>query len=469
MAQGSPQGQTDQTPAPGAAAVDIGLLLNNGPFTPLQKALVALTALSVLFDGFDTVLIGLAIPRIAKDWHVARGAFAPAVAAGLFGMCVGSACLGWFADRFGRRRALIGSVLLFGIATCLVSLAPNIFTIGLLRFFAGFGIGGAIPCSTTMTAELTPWRSRTLAVTATIVCVPLGGMVAGLAATAILPTHGWRTLFLVGGLLPIALSLGLLAALPESPRFLARHSARWPELTRLLARMGRPTAAETSYCDAAEQIVEPQKGFGALFSAEYLRDTLALWCAFFMCLLTVYSAFSWLPTMLVSAGLSGTIASSGLTAYNLGGVFGALLCAAAIARFGSRWAMLACCAGAALSALALRTIPLAHHTGLVLTGLGIHGFFVNAVQSTLYALIAYVYPTEIRARGSASAPAVGRLGAVLSGFLGAWVIAAGGPSGFLLMLAVAMLLVFAAIASVRRHIPWAGSDETEQEAAPVSG
>ena len=76
------------------------------------------------------------------------------------------------------RWAVIGSVLVFGAATCGISSAPGIVTIAVLRFIAGLGIGGALPSSTTMTAEFTPARRRTLAVTATIVCVPLGGMVA---------------------------------------------------------------------------------------------------------------------------------------------------------------------------------------------------------------------------------------------------------------------------------------------------
>jgi AAHS family 4-hydroxybenzoate transporter-like MFS transporter len=245
----------------------------------------------------------------------------------------------------------------------------------------------------------------------------------------------------------------LIFSLPESPRFLARRPERWRELSRLLERMLRPTEAEATFSDQAEQKVEVRKGFAALFSRELVRDSLALWCAFFMCLLTVYSAFSWLPTMLVSAGLSGAVASSGLTAYNLGGVLGAIGCALAITRFGSRWPLLTCCAGAAASAFGLRYLDFPNHTMLLIFGLGVHGLFVNAVQSTMFALCAYVYPTAIRATGAASGLAFGRLGAVLSGLLGAEVIAAGGSSSFLWMLGGAMLLVLVALASVRHHIP----------------
>jgi AAHS family 4-hydroxybenzoate transporter-like MFS transporter len=436
-----------------ASAIDVGQLLDEGSFTTFQKIAVLLAALSIVMDGFDGQLIGFAIPVIIKEWGVTRGAFAPVVAAGLIGMAIGSACAGLFADRFGRRWAVIGSVIVFGIATCAIGLAPDLLTIGGLRFVAGLGIGGALPTSTTTTAEFTPLRVRTLAVTATIVCVPLGGMLAGLFASVVLPAHGWRALFFIGGALPLILSLLLLLGLPESPRFLVRRPARWPELSHLLARMSRPSPANAAFCDRVEQGVEQRKGIAALFEATLARDTVVIWCAFFMCLLAVYSAFSWLPTMLASEGLDVAVAASGLTAYNMGGVFGALFCAVAIARFGSRWPLLACCAGGAVSALFLQQFGARDHTSLFIAGLGVHGLFVNAVQSTMFALCAYVYPTAVRATGTASALAFGRFGAILSAFAGAAVITSGGASAYLMMLGGAMILVFVALAAVRRHIP----------------
>ncbi|MBS0542932.1 MAG: MFS transporter, partial [Proteobacteria bacterium] len=382
-----------------------------------------------------------------------RTAFAPAVAAGLVGMAVGSASAGLVADRIGRRLVLVASVFLFGAATCAIGFAPDVATIAALRFVAGLGIGGALPSASTMTAEFTPAHRRTLAVTATIVCYPLGGMLAGLFATAILPLLGWRGLFWIGGALPVAYSMLLLTALPESPRYLARRQPRWPELRRLLARMARPARPDTAFVDAVEQVAEQRAGFGSLFEASRVRDTLAIWGGFFMVMLATYSAFSWLPTMLAAEGLPMTLASSGLTAYNLGGVLGALGCALAITRFGSRRALIVCCIGAALSAFALKGIDIAQNTSWLMLGLGLHGMFVNAVQAPMYALCAYVYPTIVRATGTASALSFGRLGAILSSFAGAAVITAGGASAYLSLLGFAMVFALVALAIVKRHIP----------------
>jgi AAHS family 4-hydroxybenzoate transporter-like MFS transporter len=432
--------------------IDVGRMLDDGSLSILQKRIIALAAVSVIFDGLGSQLIGFAIPRMASEWQIALGAFAPAVSSGLFGMSCGSACAGVLADRLGRRWTVIGSVLLFGFATCAVSLANSVTSVAWLRCIAGFGIGGALPVSTTLVAEFSPARHRPIAVTATIVCVPLGGMFAGLFAAYILPAYGWRALFVVGGVIPLVLCLALIFALPESPRFLARRPERWNELSGLLARMERPTAPGAGFCDRADQESDESGRFLDLFGPRYLRDSLALWCAFFLCLFTVYAAFSWLPSLLVSSGLKTATASLALTLYNAGGVAGALLCAWAISRLGSRRPLIACSAAAAISALLVSRLRLDQHGFLLLSGVAAHGLFVNAVQSTMFALCAHVYPTDIRARGAASAVAFGRLGAILSGAGGAVVLSFDGSTYFIL-LGNAMLLVLVALAMVRRHIP----------------
>ena len=111
--------------------------------------------------------------------------------------------------------------------------------------------------------------------------------------------------------------------MPESPRFLAHHRDRWAQLVRLLGRMQRQTPEGTQFADRAEEhATAPKAGFGALFEDGLARDTLAIWTAFFMTVLALYTAFSWLPTMLTNEGISPALASQGLTAYNLGGVIG---------------------------------------------------------------------------------------------------------------------------------------------------
>ena len=85
-----------------SAAVDVAPLLDAGRWTGYQKFVTALSALAVIFDGFDILILGFAIPSLIKEWGLGRPAFGPVLALGLVGMAVGSPFAGYWGDRFGR-------------------------------------------------------------------------------------------------------------------------------------------------------------------------------------------------------------------------------------------------------------------------------------------------------------------------------------------------------------------------------
>lgn len=432
--------------------VDVTRLIDERPAGGHQRLLVALTALAVIFDGVDNQLLGITLPAIIGEWGVARAAFAPVVALGFAGMMVGGAAAGIAGDRWGRRTALLGCMALFGSATLAVAAAPSVAALGVLRFVAGIGLGGAMPNAAALAAEYVPARRRAMAVTLTIVCIPVGGTLAGLIAIPLLPALGWRGLFAVGGLLPMLTAVVLRRVLAESPRYLARHPERWPELRRLLGRMGRPVDEEAALTDGGGRT----GGYASpaeLFTAARRRDTIALWCSFSSCLLAVYLGFSWLPAILSSAGLGPTVASGGILVFNLGGVAGAVAGGALIGRWGSRVPMLVMTGGAIAGAAALSRVPLGPGSvPLTLALLAWTGGLINAVQTTMYALAAHVYPTSLRATGVGAAAAIGRGGAILSGYAGPWALALSGTESFFLLMAASLGVTLGGLALVRRHV-----------------
>jgi AAHS family 4-hydroxybenzoate transporter-like MFS transporter len=432
---------------------DVSRALDDGRFSPYQVWLVVLTALAIVFDGFDNQLLGLALPAIMRDWGLDRSTFAPVVSLGYVGMMIGGGGAGLAGDRFGRRTALVGSTLAFGLATAVVSRVDGPGALAAVRFVAGVGLGGAIPNGAALAAEFVPQRQRPLAVTLAILCVPVGGTLAGLFAVPALASLGWRGMFVIGGLAPVALALLLAAILPESPRYLARHPRRWTELGRLLDRLGHRVGA-----DAAFTVSHDDAGRSAPLEALLGRglriDTLALWVSFLSCLLTVYLGFVWLPSMLVEAGFSEAVASLGLTMFNFGGVVAAVGGGALVARFGSRLVMLPMAGGAILGALAAGLMAAIDQLTVfaILTLLAVIGGLVNAVQITMYALAAHVYPTPVRATGVGAASAVGRTGAILAGYAGPWALAHGGAASFFGLMAAMLAVTFTALAVLRRHI-----------------
>jgi AAHS family 4-hydroxybenzoate transporter-like MFS transporter len=435
------------------SSISVTSLLDSGEWGTYQKLLTLLAALAIIFDGFDLQILGFAMPSIMKEWHLARAAFAPVAALGLVGMGLGSPFAGYCGDRLGRRITIIGCVLLFGAATIATAFCHTLTELAALRTIAGLGVGGALPNASALTAEFAPLRRRAMAVMLTLLCVPIGGMIAGLVAAYILPSMGWRALYVIGGAAPMLIALLFLVALPESPRYLARMPQRRDELVRLLARMGHLVSADVVFDNAAETADE--KGhIRALFESAILRDTMGLWLAFFANLTGVYLVFSWLPSMLTSKGLDIATASTGLSVYNFGGVLGILICTAAVTAFGTRRPLLWIAALGAAAALALEFAHIAPTGGhlVVMAGLGLEGFCAHAVQTTLFALAAYVYPTRIRATGIACAAGVGRAGGMLGSLGGAAVIHAG-SGAYLAVLAGSMAVTFAGLAIVRRHFP----------------
>ena len=439
--------------------VDVGAAIDEGRWTRYQKLLIAGTALTIILDGVDNQLLPNAVPRLITEWERPRADFITALSIGPFGMMIGGLIGGVLGDRLGRRTALLGSVLAFAVLTLAIAFVNSIEMLALLRFLAGVGLGGAMPNAATLASEYVPRRQRPFAVTLTIVCIPLGGAIAGELAARVIPAYGWRMLFTIGGVIPILLALVLWKVLPESPRYLAKRRERWPELTHTMRRIGHDIPNDVEYIEAAATpAAAPVKSpsIGSLFGPTFLRDTLALCASFFFCLMVNYFVILLLPAMLTASdvGFTQPAASRALAMSNYGGVAGAVLGALVIQRLGSRITMLGMSAGAIVCALVLTGTRLdPSDTGFLMVMLLLTGGLLNAVQTTMYALAAHVYPTDIRSTGVGFAVAIGRIGNVLAGYAGAYALDQGGPSGYFTAMALVMGIVFVSLAAVRRHVP----------------
>jgi AAHS family 4-hydroxybenzoate transporter-like MFS transporter len=153
-------------------------------------------------------------------------------------------------------------------------------------------------------------------------------------------------------------------------------------------------------------------------------------------------------------------ASTGLAAYNFGGVFGVLFFAALLSVMGSRVPMLIVSLVTAAGAFALafvRTGP-AGDTDWLIAGIALNGFLANAIQTALYAVAAHVYPTGVRSSGVGAAATIGRLGGLVSSLYGAAVIQQGAKAYWGTM-SISMVVVFFGLAWVRNHLPNRGKSK----------
>jgi MFS transporter, AAHS family, 4-hydroxybenzoate transporter len=230
----------------GTSRVEAGALLDESPWNATHTRIALLAALAIVLDGFDLQVLAYAAPSIMEEWQIDRAALAPLFAAGLVGVGLGAVLLGRLGDAVGRRTALVGSVLLFGASTLAAAWAEGPLSMLILRLLAGLGIGGALPNATAFVSESVPRRFRAFTTTAIIVGVPLGGLLGGALAVELVPRFGWRSLFVVGGVLPIVLAAAIALWLRESPRFLLRAGRDAVEIAaamRFLLRERAPQRA----------------------------------------------------------------------------------------------------------------------------------------------------------------------------------------------------------------------------------
>ena len=224
---------------PTQPAIGITEFIDRRPLSAFQVAIIMLCFLIVAFDGAGTASIGFIAPAIGAEWQITPAHLAPLFGAGLAGLMAGSFLFGPLADRFGRRRVLIFCVVAFGIGGVACAFSGSFWALVSLRFLTGLGFGGAMPNAITLTSEYCPSKRRSILVTTMFCGFTIGSSLGGLVSANLVEEHGWRSVLLMSGVLPLMLVPFLLWKLPESVRYLVlsgKHQNRVVATLRQIAR-----------------------------------------------------------------------------------------------------------------------------------------------------------------------------------------------------------------------------------------
>jgi len=405
----------------GRTQVQVSRLLDERGLSPFQIRLLVWSFFIVLIDGYDIGAIAFAAPSLAKEWALTPGSLGPVLSASLIGLLFGSAIFGWVGDRYGRKAALVLSNLVFGVFTLAAAFSTNLDQMFWLRLLAGLGIGGVIPNVVAINAESAPRKLRaTLAIIA-VGCVPLGGAIPGFVTAALVPQYGWQILFIIGGIVPIAIAVAAMIGLPESIKYMALHESQRGMMEKLIAaiRPGYVVPANAKF------VIEDEKQYPG-FSPVYLFHngleliTPLLWLLFALNLMGFYFLLSWTPTLMNVAKLPPETAALAGAMLQLGGTVGAL----ALCWWLQKHRFLA------ISILFVIAVPVVGSIGfagltsreILLTATFFAGFVVLAIQSGINVVGAMIYPTSLRANGSGWELGIGRIGSIVGPFLGALLI-----------------------------------------------
>jgi MFS family permease len=244
----------------------------------------------------------------------------------------------------------------------------------------------------------------------------IGPAIAGLVSMIFIPAYGWRSVLLLA-FIPLLLLPVLYFSMPESIRFLAQKG-RFDEAILVIRRIEKAAGVLPSAWTKASFAVTAARSAGIrqLFSSKLMTMTLLIWLVYFCNLMVIYALTTWLPTLLIAAGIS-RIGSYGYTALNhLGGAIGAAVLGFLLDRLGRKKGLVSAYVLAAITLYIFGYLT-GSPIGLIVFGTAA-GFFVNGAQSAQHAVTAEIYPTSMRSTGVGWALTMGRFGAVCGPLLG---------------------------------------------------
>ena len=447
--------------------------LNTIGVTGAHRMILAVILAGALFDSFEQNTIGIIGPVLRQDWGISGTEIGFLNTVTFAASAFGRLLTGFLGDRYGRRVMLNLDLLLFTLGAAICALAQNMFMLSAGRAIVGFGLGGEISIAITMLAEFCSTRFRGTA--SGLVNVGSGGFgnflapAFGILIFALFPgPDRWRWVF-AALVLPALLVVVYRRLVPETPRFLlSRGDVAGANLVLARLASGRlsgplPVAGTYIPESAARDPAPPRASIGEIFRPPFTRRTIPLSVAIWMTYGAQISVLTLMPTILVSQGYSITgsllftmvMQGGSVVGTSLGSYFGYFIPRKPVLTVG---AILACLAGLAFGFI--------HANLVVLMGFGVlFQTFVLLLNTTIFMYAPELFPTRIRAFGTAFSMAGGPLSGSLMPLVSGRLFDAYGMGSIFAMIAV-MYAVFAVCVQIMPETFGRSLEDLTQPADP---
>ena len=388
--------------------VNINETIDNAKFSLFHWKVLVWCLLIIIFDGYDLVIYGVALPLLMQQWSLTAVQAGLLASAALFGMMFGAMIFGTLSDRLGRKKTIMICVTLFSGFTFLGAFATNPVEFAILRFIAGLGIGGVMPNVVALMTEYAPKKIRSTLVAIMFSGYAIGGMTSALLGAWLVKDMGWQIMFLIAGI-PLLMLPIIWKFLPESLAFLIK-SGKEEQAKQIINKLLPTRDIHQNTQLVFNENIHHEAPVKALFQDGRAFSTFMFWIAFFMCLLMVYALGSWLPKLMLQAGYSLGASMLFLFALNIGGMVGAIGGGALADRFHLKPVITSMfvIGAASLILLGFNSPQIVLYSLIALAGAATIGS-----QILLYTFVAQFYPTTVRSTGMGWASGIGRIGAII--------------------------------------------------------
>jgi len=431
------------------AAPDVNLtaLIDNQKIGAFHIRVLFLCGACCFISGFYTVALGFAAPIASVAMNLPAGALGPAFMAMGFGVISGSLVCTPLADRIGRKPLILGGLLFAAPFLLLMQTADSVFGIMWRLYFAGFGLMGSVPIVLALAGEFMPRHFRVTMTMLVWIGFNIGSMVAGLIAARLVFSGDWHTLFLIDGILALAITPIVAAWLPESLDYLCEMHAAGNKIKGILRHLSpKIVFADDAHFTLAE---EDEAGFpvSLLFHQGRAQLTLLLWLMFFTNIAALVFLNSWLATLLVGMGIAKSYAIVIAASTNAGGIIGGIVVSELCDRFEKvRFYILG--PAFALGGLCIAALAYPGGTALAFVAAAMAGFFTYGTQNTANAIAATIYPTAMRSTGAGWAIGIGNSAQIFSPLVGGILLSLNWSTETILILAALPTLI-ASLAAMR--------------------
>lgn len=387
---------------------------------------------ATFFDAFDALSLAFVLPVLIGMWNLSPAQIGLLIGSGYIGQAIGAIFFGWLAERRGRVFSAKWTVFLMSIMSIACVFSGNFMALFIFRFIQGIGVGGEVPVAASYINELSRAQGRGRFFMLYEMIFPLGLMISAQIGAFVVPSFGWKWMFLIGGIGGLIVFV-FFFMLRESPRWLI-SKGRLDEAERIIEEIEASTDKRMPVANQVSSSTE--KGdWKELFSTFYRKRTLIVWGLWFSAYFVSNGLNNWLPSLyntVYNLPVGESLRAASLT--NILQTIGVFACAFLIDKVGrKRWATIAfIVTGALLTALWISGAN--SPESVIYLGSAAYGM-MGTITVLLYLYTPEIYPTRMRVIGTAFATAWLRLASAIAPIMIGFILEVSGVSTIFILFA----------------------------------